>query len=263
MRYGAHPISGRPITPEDYEKEFGKPVDENRKTRDRPSALCPACKQSLHLKGELDPEVTTIFSHNPNSGACPIKESGKHKYSVLPDVDEDTDRSRKLKASFLENWKFHWNRFRKYAGHADIEDFIALIEYADKRNVWRYRNLEECEVVIVLLVIKDFKPVINSKGHALRKYWVRFWFESTVKGFDDFWNLPDASKRVLKASYKVPDGEKLSPDYLVEYEVVAVDRTYLTNPAPDTDTVHTYLERKMSSILKKLQKNMLKNSSKR
>ncbi|RZO10679.1 hypothetical protein EKG40_03685 [Pseudomonas moorei] len=251
MRYAVHPINKSSISPLMYEAEFGKRLDENGKKRIRIDALCPACGKGLHLVGDTDPKVDTIFSHYPKTGFCPIKESGKHKYRILPNVDEDPERARELKKSFFNNWKIHWNRFRQYAGHADIEDFITLIEYADKKNVWYYRHLEEHEVIIVFLVIKDFKPVVTHEGKVLRKHWVRFWFDSAVRGLEDFWHLPDVDKVMLKASYKVPVGEKLSPDYMMHFQVVDVDDTYLSHPVEGADTVPNYVEHKMRKTVKK------------
>lgn len=72
--------------------------------------------------------------------------------------------------------------------------------------MWHYRHLEENEIIIVFLVIKDFKPVLTHEGKVLRKHWVRFWFDSAVRSLDDFWPLTEANKVILKASCKVPAG---------------------------------------------------------
>lgn len=122
--------------------------------------------------------------------------------------------------------------------------------------MWHYRHLEEHEIIIVFLVIKDFKPVLTHEGKVLRKHWVRFWFDSAVRSLDDFWPLTEANKVMLKASYKVPAGEKLSPNYLTNFQVVEVDATYLSHPEAGGNTVLNCVALKLKKPVKKHMKKM-------
>jgi hypothetical protein len=243
MRIAKDPFDEVSITPIHYQERHGKPVSASGAVNNRPAAKCPACDGDLHLKGELDPAVETIFSHNPTKAFCPIKESARHNYEILEKKDEDPERSAALKAAFFSSWKRHWNQFRRYVGHADIKDFIALVKYADRKGIWRYRSLREHEILAIILVIKDFQPVEASDGRVLRKHWVRFWFESSVKTLDDFWNLPEARRRLIKASYDLPKrAHTLNSKYLVAFDVVSIVSEFLEVPESQVPPVHVYVE---------------------
>lgn len=270
----------RSITVPEYRKLFG-PSHAGQKKVDRPAATCPACHQPLLIRGENGPQDRHTFAHFAPSVKrpevfCPIKLAGKHKYSVLCPVDSDPVRAQKLRESFFANWKVHWNRFKGYVGYVDVGDFIDVLKVADKANVWGYRAIQEHEVIIALMLISDFKPVTaarpvesesqpdnsqpeNSQAQPSqkplvpwRKHWVRFWFESRAKSFEDFWNLPSQNKVIIRVEYDVPVGAaRPKPDYLHSFKVVDVSTDYLANRKPGDDVVVPIVEKRMKGAFKK------------
>jgi hypothetical protein len=200
---------------------------------------------------------------------------------VLCPVDHDPVLAKLLRDSFFKNWKLHWRRFMHYVRFVDVNDFIDVLTVADKANVWGYRAIKEHEVIVALMLISDFKPVLAAKSkppkqlqvaetvsaptpdvHSqppqqlpkkpLRKNWVRFWFESRAKNFEDFWNLPRNNKVIIRVEYAVPESEtKLDPDYLDSFKVIDVSCDYLANRKPGDDVVADIVERRMKRAFKK------------
>lgn len=285
MKVARHPVTHQSVTIPEYRKEFGPP---NRGTikLSRPPATCPACHQPLLIRGESGAQDRQTFAHFPVSEDrpavfCPIKLAGKHKYSVLCPADHDPVLAKQLKDSFFENWKVHWRRFMSYVGYADVNDFIDVLKVADKANVWGYRAIKEHEVIVVLTLISDFKPVLATKSkppqplqvagtvsaptpdvHSqppqqlpekpLRENWVRFWFESGAKNFEDFWNLPLKNKVIIRVEYAVPKDEtKLKPEYLDSFDVIDVSYDYLANRKTGDDVVAPIVESRMKRAFKK------------
>jgi hypothetical protein len=233
----------------------------------------------LHIRGENGAQDRQTFAHFPVSASkpdlfCPIKLAGKHKYSVLSPVDYDPARAKQLRDSFFRNWKVHWKTFIRYVGTADIGDFIDVLKVADKAKVWCYRAIQEHEVVVVLMLISDFKPVLANRPtqpqatnpvdaptldtppqpepKPWRKNWIRFWFESRARDFEEFWNLPEVNKVIIRVEYAVPAGEtKLKPDYLDSFKVVDVSFNYLAKRKPGDDDVAEYVEKRMKGAFKK------------
>lgn len=285
MKVARHPVTRRPVTIPEYRREYG-PSHRGEAKLDLPATTCPACHQPLFIRGGSNPQDRQTFAHFPDTNKnpqpfCPIKSAGKHKYSVLCPVDHDPALAEKLRTSFFKNWKVHWRRFMRYVGYVDVNDFIAVLKVADKANVWGYRAMKEHEVIVALMLISDFKPVLatrpapvqpqqaastegvatpttdaqarpQSKTKPWRKNWIRFWFESRARSFDDFWNLSLENKVIIRVEYAVPEGEtKLDPDYLDSFKVIDVSRNYLAHREPGDDTVASMVESKMMRAFKK------------
>ncbi|XYQ96390.1 hypothetical protein ACTABX_07080 [Pseudomonas syringae] len=273
------------MTIPEYRREYG-PSYRGESKLDLPATTCPACHQELLIRGAHGPQDRQTFAHFPVSPDrpdvfCTIKLAGRHKYSVLCPVDHDPALAKKLRTSFFKNWKVHWSRFKQYIGHVDVDDFIAVLKVADKANVWGYRAMKEHEVIIALMLISDFKPVLalrparvqsqqvaisesvatptteaearpQPKPEPWRKNWIRFWFESRARSFDDFWNLSLENKVIIRVEYAVPEGEtKLDPDYLGSFKVIDVSYDYLAHRKPGDDTVASVVESRMKRAFKK------------
>lgn len=285
MKVARHPKTRKPVTIPEYRRDYG-PSYRGRTKLNLPAATCPACHQELLIRGVHDPQDRQTFAHLPVTPErpevfCTIKLAGKHKYAVLCPVDHDPRLAQELRASFFKNWKVHWRRFKQYIGHVDVDDFIDVLKVADKANVWGYRAMKEHEVIIALMLISDFKPVLalrplrvqpqqaatpesiaaptteaqgrpQPKPKPWRKNWIRFWFESRARSFDDFWNLSLENKVIIRVEYAVPEGEtKLDPDYLDSFKVINVSHNYLAHREPGDDTVASVVERRMKRAFKK------------
>lgn len=285
MKVARHPVTRRAVTIPEYRREYG-PSHRGEAKLDLPATTCPACHQPLFIRGGSNPQDRQTFAHFPDTKKnpqpfCPIKSAGKHKYSVLCPADHDPALAEKLRASFFKNWKVHWRRFMRYVGYVDVNDFIAVLKVADKANVWGYRAMKEHEVIVALMLISDFKPVLatrpapvqpqqaastegvatpttdaqaqpQSKTKPWRKNWIRFWFESRARSFDDFWNLSFENKVIIRVEYAVPEGEtKLDPDYLDSFKVIDVSHNYLAHREAGDDTVASMVESKMMRAFKR------------
>lgn len=281
MKVARHPVTHKSVTIPKYREEFG-PSHRGSVKLNRPAASCPACHQPLLIRGENGVQDRQTFAHFPDSRVfCAIKAAGKHKYSVLCPVGYDEVVAEELRDSFFKNWKVHWKRFMRYVGFVDIADFIAVLKVADAANVWGYRAIKEHEVIVALMLISDFKPVLASRPvplqqqvtnplpsdlngqqaqqpapHLLpkpwRQNWIRFWFESQAKDFEEFWNLSQKNKVIIRVEYAVPAGEtKLEPDYLDSFKVLDVSRNYLANRVEGDDEVAGMVEKKMKAAFKK------------
>lgn len=252
MKIARHPWTGKPVTISQYRAEFGPPFVGTVKAN-RPPATCPGCWQNLLIRGEIVAQDHSTFSHFPATPGqpkpfCPIKASASHKYTVLCPVDEDPARTKALRDSFFKNWRIHWLQFRNHLGFVDIKDFINALKVADKEHVWRYRALQEHEVIIVLMLISDFKPVAGKGKKPLRANWVRFWFESRAQTFSEFWNLSNDQKVIIRVEYEVPEGRRaLKPDYACAFEEIDVSTNYLLDRQEGDDAVHAFVE---SMVLK-------------
>lgn len=285
MKVARHPVTRKPVIISGYREEFG-PSHRGTTKLSRPAATCPTCHQSLLIRGENGPQDRQTFAHFPIAADrpevfCPIKLAGKYKYSVLCPVDHDPVLAKQLRDSFFKNWKVHWRRFMRYVGFADVNDFIDVLKVADKANVWGYRAIKEHEVIVALMLISDFKPVLATKSGSpkqlqvaeavsaptpaahspllqqlpeepLRKNWIRFWFESQAKSFEDFWNLSPENKVIIRVEYAVPENEtRLDPDYLDSFKVIDVSYDYLAHRKPGDDKVVALVERRMKWAFKK------------
>ncbi|KPG95878.1 hypothetical protein AEQ67_18125 [Pseudomonas sp. RIT-PI-q] len=242
--------TGKPITVDGYRVAYGSLLNSANQPNVRPPAKCPVCGEELHIKGESGTSrITKIFSHNPVFGVeeypCPIKEGGRAKYEVLTPTSYDPASAAALRASFFSHWQLHWHQFRDYIGYAKVEDFIELLNLADDRKIWGYHHLKEYEIPLVLLILKDFAPIKKktTKNEYWRKHWVRFWFPSSVKNLDDYWNLQPSSRFVIKAYYTTSPSAKLpNPKHFLKFENIILNKSYLTSDS----------ERKMDTVVEKM-----------
>lgn len=224
-----HPFEPKSIHIRDY-------IHMLRSTASVGDARCPACEQPLAVKGDLDPNpaVKTHFAHRRDSNApvCPIKSEGAILYQVLTDNLPDTDAAAALRTRFFENWTYHWHQFKKYVHTVDIKDFAKALRTVDAKGVWKYRGIQEHEVIIAMLATMDFKPVTDKNGNVFRSSWVRFWFRSEVAGLQEFWNLGDGQKVMIRAEYDLSArATKINEDKFQDFSVLEVDSSYLENVA--------------------------------
>lgn len=212
-------------------------------------ARCPACEQGLGVKGDGVPNsgIKAHFYHRRDESAprCPIKSEGAIRYVVLTERLPDTDLAAKLRKDFFNNWTYHWHQFKSYVKGVDIKDFAKALSELDERKVWRYRDIKEHEVIIVMLATRDFKPVKDKEGNFLRSRWVRFWFKSEVKELDEFWNLGDGQKVLIRAEYELSDrATKIQESAFRDFDVVRVKSDYMKRE--DYSTVPYFVQLVMS-----------------
>ncbi|AFL68853.1 hypothetical protein [Sulfurospirillum barnesii] len=233
MRTALHPFKNESITVTQYIAEFGAKLDAYGNKNLRLFPRCPACGNNMYTKGETNPEVDGVFSHQPNcNGFCPLKESAGKCYEILLPIDEDPYKTKALRSSFFKHWKFHYNLMKSYLKVLDIFDFIKLIKYADKNKIWSYRHIEEKQIPYIFLVLKEYPPVGN-KNKLIRKDWLRFWFDSRVRTLEDLWIHTNKDWILIKATYANPRNGK-TPNYtqLKDTEIVTVNLDFLNKEEP-------------------------------
>lgn len=224
-----HPFEPKSIHIRDY-------IHMLRSTPSLGDARCPACEQPLAVRGDLDPNpaIKAHFAHrrDPDSPVCPIKSEGAIRYQVLTETLPDTEAAAALRARFFENWTYHWHQFKKYVRTVDAKDFAEALREVDAKGVWKYRDIKEHEVIIAMLATRDFKPVKDKNGNVFRSRWVRFWFRSEVENLQEFWNLGDGQKVMIRAEYDLSArATKIREDAFQDFGVLAVDSRYLENEA--------------------------------
>ena len=234
MNSALHPNGNKSITVLDYINEFGTKLDEHGDERIRPLARCPACSSEMHTKGETNPTVDGIFSHQPNSNHfCPLKVSEGEPYVILPPVDEDPNRTSALRASFMNNWKYHYSLMKGYLKVLNIFDFIKLIKFADQKRIWSYRHAEENQIPYIFLVLKEFPPV-KSKGKYIRRDWIRFWFDSRIRSLEDLQIETNGDWFLVKATYANPrSGGTPNHTQLKTTEIQNADLNFLNKEEPE------------------------------
>lgn len=194
---GLHPLDER------YIEAFAFRGDLDVAGYGTPLLRCPLCL------GELVPthrqrHGRRYFRHRVNADAvrCPLTTANyqPEEFVVRAPLWEpliaDTNRSR-----FLFSWKRHYRIARYVAPSLTLERFTGLIEYADVRNLWSHRQLDQRDLPYVLLVLAGFMAV-RRKGEGTT--WVRFWFDGRVRDAGDLWRPGVPAAQVFRVIYRDP-----------------------------------------------------------
>ena len=99
-----------------------------------------------------------------------------------------------------------WGRLNEMIPFLDFKEFILILEQAKKLRVYGYVNLDPSLFPYVYATLINFLP---SKGkNKLRKLKFCFFFESTVKQFDELWIDRGKNSQFSRISYKGTDAKK-------------------------------------------------------
>lgn len=222
----------------EYSAHYGGKHDKQWTFKPRPNARCPACREPVKLVGEDRPPHDRHFSHIGSSKEalyCPLRNIADHKYEFLKDAPVDSEYGRNLRASFLQNWKYHWWLLNSYLdGISDVFSFIDMIKTADKTRLWNRPSLQEWEIPYIFLVWQDYPFVLNKKtGGYLRKEWYRFWFDSRIRTLEDIWIRTHGQWTIVRAMYAIPKGCKAPGlTQLRKLKLIYVDADFLARGAP-------------------------------
>ncbi|MBE7562191.1 hypothetical protein H7F10_04300 [Acidithiobacillus sp. HP-6] len=247
MKTALHPYNDRKeVTVQAYTAEFGPKLDSHGRHRERPNARCPGCLEPLIIRGNDRPLQDQIFSHNRNENppSCPLRNMADHRYAFLQPVPADTQRGRLLRADFFAHWQAHYGHMRRLLnGYMDVDDFIALIREADADRLWSRNQIEKWEITYIFLAWKEWPPVRNNRDEILRAEWLRFWFDSRVRTFEDIWIRTEGDPRIIKATYQNPARARIpSLQHLEDTRILYIDRNFLqANYRPAVDYVVTKL----------------------
>ena len=232
MKTAFHPTDDRKITVQEYLSEFGARIGPDGKRRTRQNSRCPACNEPMKIYGEDRARRDQVFSHlqNRDPPLCPLRNSADHRYVFLTEAPQDSEEGRKLRQIFFDHWAKHWDLMRRLLDrYMDVKDFIHLIREADRTRLWNRPNLSEWEIPYILLVWKEWKPVVKGQnGSVLRKEWFRFWFDSNVRTFEDIWIRTEGISRIIRARYTPPRGDAVPGiSHLIEADIITIDTGFL------------------------------------
>lgn len=238
MRIAQDPHTGRKITVVEFVQEYGNSLgiddgDGIEALNDTiEKAVCPFCKHSLTIIAQI-PDKVAHFRH-PQNVNCPTTHPAGESYLPLPPNPGDPEVARRLRQAFRRNWKKHYrclssffyqsNGKRGLVPHLSVQEFIALLDAAHRRNVWSYRGLRETYLPYIFVVLMDFPPWTGNKEKVKkenkkttykpkRKFWFRFWFDSGIEEINDLWIRQNSKTQLYRASYTPPARRTTIPRY--------------------------------------------------
>ena len=230
MKKAFQASSSQYFSVEKYVDNFGPKLDQFASKRVRPDVICNACKQVMHTVGEDGPLRDATWAHNPSRQApwCPLKESAGAKYEILSPSEPDELSGVVLRKSFFVNWLLHWSHIIEMVPMCDIYTFIKFIQYADRKNLWQQRGLEEWFLPYIFLATCDFPPPKSKTGKNWRQEWIRCRFDSRVRTADDLWIRTDGDWGYIKAEYILPINVKQpNPKHLISVKQITPDKNFL------------------------------------
>jgi hypothetical protein len=182
-----------------------------------------------------------------NPPYCPLRNQANHRYEFLQDVPLDHERGAMIRVAFFQHWQQHWSQLRLLLDrYADIADFIGLVHHADGIDFWSRPNLEETDIPYIFLAWREWPPVEtvrNGKQVVLRNTWIRFWFDSRVRTFDDIWIRTQGDPVIIKATYKNPQRAHIpNINHLLDTDVININRDFLDDGFPEA---HPFVIKKM------------------
>lgn len=244
MRKAYHPDRNEKITVPKYTSEFGNdqiPLNER--------ARCPVCNQRLGVVAPSSPSSTGHFSHMRGSGYCPTKSTAAAPYAGLPPRNPDQEAARRIKEAFLMNWEKHFLMLDWIVKGLAIDEFIDVINTANRERIWEYARLEEFQLPYVFATLMDFPPSRSYKlkdGSFARHCWFRCWFDASVQRYDDLWIHRETPLMFWRAWYELPNGKrKPSLEDLIDSYSLPLSADFLMH----NRTVMPYVEAKISSWL--------------
>jgi hypothetical protein len=234
MRIALHPIKNEQITIDEYIKEFGhRPIlqSDNRKR-----ARCPFCMADLNDVAGKTRDTIGHFAHFPESNSCPSKEPAGKPYLRLTPTASDPERSKELKNFFLNRWDLYYSKLRELIPYLSKSEFLALIQRANKLRIWEYRHLMLWEIPYVFVLLNDFPGTCHSKidNGKCRKYWFRFWYDSSINELSDLWINRHSDPVLFRASFIQPGRRGVTPgiEKMVKFNSIQRDINYLDRPLP-------------------------------
>ena len=146
------------------------------------NAVCEVCEKELSIWCDSHQGMQEHFHHNPNSNS-PLSDKNGKRYEGLYPTESDEENAKKIRRLVFANL---WQVYKKYreiiegdkkGGRALLRqvEFREMLEKADKKNIWAYKDLTLKYVPYILLVNYG----MFGKGNA-RKRKVHFVFHSEM-----------------------------------------------------------------------------------
>ncbi len=244
MHKALHPYSKEHITVDEYIREFGREGISEKTTRPR----CFLCKSGLFIRALSTPNSSGHFSHFPTNAYCPSKATSGLPYLGLYPRKPNQENAIRLKSLFSKNWQKHFLKLKDLAPGLHINEFKEVIKAASRERIWEYAELQEFQLPYVFSTLIDFPSttsILFDKKYV-RKCWFRFWFDSSVKQYEDLWIYRTEPLTLTRAWYKQPKRGKPTLDDFVDAYSVNITSDFLNNsnlPSPYViNTIQPWIE---------------------
>lgn len=238
MRIAKHPSARGIIAAEQYQAEFGSPaLGQSRSVIKK--ASCLFCKVELEFRPKT-PNRIAHFSHPVGAGFCPSKADAGAPYLDLSPRQPDSQGANALRRSFRQNWRYHY----RFLGNANlgmipmlsVEEFIGLLDEANRRNIWAHVDLTERLLPFVMALSLDYPPWTGlvMKGKLQRQLWFRYFFTHQVQAVQQIWTLAPGVAQMFRISFKAPKSQRGRPNYqdVTWVEEVNMAHDFLSGPEP-------------------------------
>lgn len=235
MHEALHPDHDYKVDVSAYLRDFGRLPLGHKGPDPRKPPRCPFCSQGLSVVGDKNGASTTgHFAHKPRGGFCPSKERAGQPYLDLWPRQPDPLSSLNLRTEFKATWQQQLKQLEEMVACLDHREFLDLLALADKHRIWEYANLQAGHVPYVLVALADFAPETGRQdkdGTPLRKLWLRFFYDSTLRHLEDLWIRPATPPALFRVSYMpkprggIPDSKSLLKSTPIE-----ISSWFLTRP---------------------------------
>jgi len=228
MHEALHPYKMRLIGYSDYVKlaaDKGYQIPNNWL-----GGRCPVCKRRMNVRGGHKKDDGHFY--HIDSDFCPTKDPSARPYISKIPTQIDAEAEARNERFAREHINEIWGRLNEMVPFLDFKEFILIIEQAKKLRVYGYVNLEPSFLPYVYATLINFLPS-KSKGRK-RKLKFCFFFESSVKGFDELWIDRGENSKFLRISYDGTDAKKVS---IYDLEKNYLDRGYYPLSQAQTEWV--------------------------
>ena len=245
MHEALHPHVRRRITVTQYIAEFGR-LPTNHKGPDyRPPARCPFCVQHLSIVGDKSNKTDGHFAHRPKGGFCPSKKPAGKPYLELTPRASNPAAGRALRADFKRTWQLHYRHLESIVPALHYREFLALLDLSERWRIWEYAKLDLGHIPYVFIVLADFPPAsgrLNPDGSFMRRLWLRFLYDSSLRHIEDLWIRPAAPRALYRVTYTAP-ARAAAPGLkdLLKSTPLKIDTSFIAPGAP-SKPVDTWLE---------------------
>lgn len=220
--------ANRALTVPEYIKQYGVKRDEEQ-PRARPAAVCRVCDTPMHTINENIPGRVQAWAHNPSVKWCPLKESAKTPYELLPPTKPDAVAGQLLRASFLRNWASHWMLVRGIVARCDIKLLIDFVRNADRTKFWNHVGIQEWNLPYIFLSLYEFPPPKKTAAALGQPTWIRCYFDARVRGIRDLWIETDGDWDFFVVDYTPPKRGAPGPKHLIRERMLPVDSEFLSS----------------------------------
>ncbi|AGH45848.1 hypothetical protein [Paraglaciecola psychrophila] len=162
-----------------------------------PSTQCPVCNRDMKVKAGHT-KANAHFYHN-DSQFCPTKDPAARPYRGLTPTRPDPQTVEQNRNFADLNMDKLWARTKDIVPFLDLKEFLKLLKEANRLNVYSYANLKPQYLPYVYVTLLNFLPSQSYKKRRKLKFC--FFYEDSVKSYDDLWINAGQFSRLTRISY--------------------------------------------------------------